>query len=291
MEPKLPEVIRDPGELQRRLKVFKKEGKTIGLVPTMGALHYGHLSLAIAAKNDCDVTVVSVFVNPIQFAPNEDYDQYPRTLDADLELLSQIGVDFVFAPDPQQMYPRGFSTGVHVGGPLTEVLEGSFRPTHFDGVATVVLKLFQVSMADVAYFGQKDFQQLAVVKHMVHDLNVPIEIIGCPIIREQDGLAMSSRNKYLDKKQRKDALVLYESLTQAEYLIHSGQRNVEVIKATIRSLIEAVPDTKIDYICVADPETLREMETVAGNVVVLLAVRFGQTRLIDNMVIEPAPKN
>lgn len=291
MDFKLPEVIRDPAELQRRLKELKNDGKTIGLVPTMGALHYGHLSLAIASKNDCDVTVVSVFVNPIQFAPNEDYDKYPRTLDADLELLGHVGVDFVFAPEAGQMYPRGFSSGVHVGGPLTEVLEGKFRPTHFDGVATVVLKLFNVSMADVAYFGQKDFQQLSVVKHMVRDLNIPITIIGCPIVRERDGLAMSSRNKYLDEKQRKDALVLYESLAQAEHLIHTGERSADLIKAEIRALIESVPDTTIDYVCIADPETLREMETVAGNVVVLLAVRFGQTRLIDNMVIEPAPRN
>ena len=285
---KLPEVIRDPKELQTRLAALRQQGKTIGLVPTMGALHLGHVSLAIAAKEDCDVSVVSVFVNPKQFAPNEDYDQYPRTLDADLELLSHVGTDFVFAPSPAEMYPRRFDASVHIGG-VTKRLEGEFRPTHFDGVATVVLKLFLITGANVAFFGQKDFQQVAVIRQMVRDLNVPIEIISCPIIREKDGLAMSSRNKYLDPKERKNALVLYEALGQAEFMIHSGTRNAEAVRAELRRLIEAVPDAKVDYISIADPETLLEVENIAGNVVVLLAVRIGQTRLIDNMVIEPAP--
>ena len=244
----VPEVINDPAILAEKLAAVRKSGKTVGLVPTMGALHLGHLSLVLASKGACDVTVVSIFVNPTQFAPNEDYAEYPRTLDADLEMLEMIkGVDFVFAPSPEAMYPRGFDANVHIGG-VTKRLEGAFRPIHFDGVATVVLKLFHITGADRAYFGQKDFQQAAVIKKMVRDLNVPIDIEVCPIVREKDGLAMSSRNRYLSPEERKNALVLYEALGQAEFRIHSGERDAEAIRTELRKMIEAVPDATVDYV-------------------------------------------
>ena len=281
------EIITDPAELQRRCGALKQSGRSIGLVPTMGALHPGHLSLVLTSKSECDATVVSIFVNPTQFAPNEDYDQYPRTLEADLELLRQIeGVDLVFAPKPEAMYPRGFDASVHVGG-LTGVFEGAFRPTHFDGVTTVVSKLMNASRADRAYFGQKDFQQAAVIRKMVRDLNMPVEVVVCPIIREPDGLAMSSRNRYLTGNRRKEALVLYEALGQAEYRIVSGERDADVIRDEMRRMIERIPDTKIDYIAICDPDSLAELSNIAGNVVILLAVRFGEVRLIDNLLVQP----
>ena len=281
-----PVLITDPEEMRRRLNELRKEGKTVGLVPTMGALHYGHLSLAIAAKNETDVSVVSIFVNPTQFAPGEDFDKYPRTLDADLELLSQLGIDFVFAPSASAMYPAGFDASVHVGG-VAKILEGECRPTHFDGVATVVLKLFNIVGPNIAYFGQKDFQQVAVVKKMVADLNVPVEIDMRPIIREKSGLAMSSRNQYLSAEERGQALVLSKALDKAEEAIRSGVRDVAALYDEMKRVIETAPSAKIDYIYVADPDTLLEMERVAGNVVILLAVRVGATRLIDNRIVEP----
>ena len=282
-----PEIITNPAALQERIGALRAENKSIGLVPTMGALHYGHLSLVLASKEENDVTVVSIFVNPTQFAPGEDYEKYPRTLPDDIEKLAEIGgADIVFAPSPEAMYPKGFDANVHVGG-VTAVLEGKFRPTHFDGVATVVLKLFNLTRADRAYFGQKDFQQIAVVKKMVDDLNVPIKIVSCPIIRESDGIAMSSRNRYLSKKERQDALVLSRSLTEAEKQIAAGVRDTAVICADIRQKIEQIEGASVDYVVVADPDTLTEMERVAGNVVILLAARIGSTRLIDNRVITP----
>ena len=281
-----PVLITDPEEMRRRLNELRKEGKTGGLVPTMGALHYGHLSLAIAAKNETDVSVVSIFVNPTQFAPGEDFDKYPRTLDADLELLSQLGIDFVFAPAAAARFPAGFDANVHIGG-VAKILEGECRPTHFDGVATVVLKLFNIVGPNIAYFGQKDFQQVAVVKKMVADFNVPVEIDMRPIIREKSGLAMSSRNQYLSAEERGQALVLSKALDKAEELIRSGVRNVAALYDEMKRVIDTAPRAKIDYIYVADPDTLLEMERVAGNVVILLAVRVGATRLIDNRIVEP----
>ncbi|MBO7680491.1 MAG: pantoate--beta-alanine ligase [Thermoguttaceae bacterium] len=282
-----PEIITNPAALQERVSALRAESKSIGLVPTMGALHYGHLSLVLASKEDNDVTVISIFVNPTQFAPGEEYEKYPRTLPDDIEKLAEIGgADIVFAPSPEAMYPKGFDANVHVGG-VTEVLEGKFRPTHFDGVATVVLKLFHLTRADRAYFGQKDFQQIAVVKKMAADLNVPIKIVSCPIIREPDGIAMSSRNRYLSKQERQDALVLSRSLMEAEKQIAEGERDAAVICADIRRKIEQIEGASVDYVVVADPDTLAEMERVAGNVVILLAARIGSTRLIDNRVIAP----
>ena len=284
-----PERIVDPKEMTRRVEELRRSGKRIGLVPTMGALHLGHMSLAIAAKNECDVVVVSDFVNPTQFAPGEDYEKYPRTLDADLELLSQIEADFLFAPKPSDMYPKGFDVSVHVGG-VTAMLEGEFRPTHFDGVAVVVLKLFNITRADVAYFGQKDYQQARVVAKMIDDLNLPTQIEIMPIIREPDGLAMSSRNRYLSPKEREEATALNRALEKAEKLIQSGERDAAILYDAMREVIEAQPDAKIDYLRIADPGSLEELERVAGNVVILLAVRIGATRLIDNRIVKPAPK-
>lgn len=283
-EPK-PYVITDPAVMSAKIDELHRQGKKIGLVPTMGALHLGHLSLAIAAKNECDVVVVSDFVNPTQFAPGEDYEKYPRTLDQDCDLLSKIGVDYVFAPAPLDMYPRGFNATVHVGG-VSKLLEGKCRPTHFDGVCLVVLKLFNITRADVAYFGQKDYQQVQVVRKMVEDLNVPVMIDMRPIIRERDGLAMSSRNQYLSDEERKEALVLNKALEKAEELIKGGERDSEVVYDAMRAIISTAKDAVIDYMHVGDPKTLLEMERVSGNVVVLLAVRVGATRLIDNRIIE-----
>ena len=280
-----PYLVVDPREMSERVDALRRQGKKIGLVPTMGALHLGHLSLAIAAKNECDVTIVSDFVNPTQFAPNEDFDKYPRTLDADIDLLSKIGTDFIFAPSPEAMYPRGFDATVSVGG-VSQLLEGRFRPTHFNGVCLVVLKLFNITRADIAYFGQKDYQQVQVVKKMVEDLNVPIEIEMLPIIRERDGLAMSSRNRYLSDDERKEALVLSKALDSAEELIKGGERESAVVYDAMRKIIETAKDATIDYMHIGDPKTLVEMERISGNVVVLLAVRVGATRLIDNRLIE-----
>lgn len=279
-----PYLVTDVAEMSARIDELRSQGKKIGLVPTMGALHLGHLSLAIAAKNECDVTVVSDFVNPKQFAPGEDYDQYPRALDADITLLSQVGSDFIFAPSPAAMYPRGFNANVHVGG-VSEILEGAFRPTHFDGVCTVVLKLFNITRAEVAYFGQKDYQQVAVVKKMASDLNLQTQIVMRPTIRERDGLAISSRNQYLSADEREQALVLSKSLSKAEELIHAGERDASVVLDEMRAIIKTAPSAQIDYLHIGDPDTLLEMERIAGNVVVLVAVRIGTTRLIDNKLV------
>ncbi len=252
----------------------------------MGALHFGHLSLVLASKEENDVTVVSIFVNPKQFGPNEDFEKYPRMLERDLDSLTQVGADIAFVPSASDMYPAGYEAGVHVGQ-VTEMLEGAFRPTHFDGVTTVVLKLFMAALPDRAYFGQKDYQQVAVISKMVRDLNIPVEIVPCPIVREKDGLALSSRNQYLSPEERRNALVLHKALLRAEDLIHAGTRDADDLKKELTEMIEAVPDSHIDYIAVANPLSLIELDRIAGNVVILLAVRIGKTRLIDNMIIRP----
>ena len=280
-----PEVINNPRVLSERLGALRREGKTIGLVPTMGALHEGHLSLVRRSKSLCDVTVVSIFVNPTQFAPGEDYEKYPRVLDADLACLESVGgVDFVLAPAPADMYPEGFDAHVHIGG-VTRRLEGEFRPTHFDGVALVVLKLFNISRADTAFFGQKDYQQAAVIQKMVRDLNLSVKIRVCPIVREEDGLAMSSRNKYLSPGERKEAPVLKRALDLARKMIADGATDPAQVKHEMRTLIGSAPSAAIDYSSIADPDTLEELDAVEGSAVVLLAVRIGTTRLIDNMIL------
>lgn len=262
-----------------------RAGRRIGLVPTMGALHEGHLSLVRAARAQCDATVVSIFVNPTQFGPNEDFHRYPRPLQADLELLKAIGSPEVFAPMVEEMYPPGFDSSIHIGR-VTGSFEGRLRPTHFDGVATVVLKLFLASGADVAFFGQKDYQQACVVRKMVAELDVPIEIVVCPIVRESDGLAMSSRNRYLTPSQRAQAVVLSQSLDQAERMVReSKDLDIDSIRSAIEQTIRSAPEAEIDYAALADPVTLEELSVLQTEMVALLAVRFGTTRLLDNRVL------
>ncbi len=257
---------------------------TLGLVPTMGYLHEGHLSLVRASKRDNVRTAATIFVNPTQFAPNEDLARYPRDEARDLALLEAEGVDVVFAPSPDEMYAMGHSTYVTVAG-LTDRLEGASRPTHFRGVTTVVLKLLNITQPDRAYFGRKDAQQLAVVRRMVRDLDVPVEIVGMPIVREPDGLAMSSRNVNLTPEQRRAALVLSKSLHLAASLFHSGQRDADEIRASMQSLIAAESLAVVDYISVVDADSLDELTSVDRPALVSLAVRFDTIRLIDNTTL------
>jgi pantoate--beta-alanine ligase len=281
-----PKTIHTVAQLREELACVRREGKRIGLVPTMGALHEGHLSLVRASKAECGCTVVSIFVNPTQFGPNEDFSKYPRTLDADLKRLGQCGADFAFVPANDEVYPPGCATLVEVGA-IAEPLEGQCRPGHFRGVATVVLKLFNMVQPDVAYFGQKDFQQTAVIRRMVADLNVPITISVCPTVREPDGLAMSSRNRYLSPAARQRALVLSKSLQAAVKAIAEGQRDAGRIISQMRTLIETTDDARIDYIALVDPNTLQPVEQITGPTLAALAVKIENTRLIDNCLLDP----
>lgn len=280
---KVMKVLKNTAELKSFVHEARETGKSIGLVPTMGYLHEGHLSLMKKAREENDVVIVSDFVNPIQFGPNEDYDAYPRDLERDVELAKSAGVDVVFAPSVEEMYPSQFSTFVEVEG-LTKHLCGAQRPGHFRGVCTVVMKLFHLSRADRAYFGKKDIQQLMILRRMVEDMNMNIEIIGMPIIREEDGLAKSSRNKYLTETQRKDALVLSRALKKAEKLIDEGERRSARLYEEMKVLVESVP-CEIDYLKIVDRDTLEETDSVENPSVIALAVRFGTTRLIDNMTV------
>jgi pantoate--beta-alanine ligase len=250
----------------------------------MGYLHEGHLSLVRASRHENAHTVVSIFVNPTQFAPNEDLARYPRDEAHDLSLLEAEGVDIVFAPDAGEIYPEGFSTYVVVEG-LTQPLEGASRPTHFRGVTTVVAKLFNIVAPDRAYFGQKDAQQLAVIRRMVADLNLPVEIVAMPIVREPDGLAMSSRNVYLSPEERKAAHVLCLAISLAERMFDDAVRDASSIRDSMQKLIASEPLANIDYISIADAATLEEMDTIGRDALVSLAVRFGGTRLIDNTLL------
>jgi pantoate--beta-alanine ligase len=257
---------------------------TFGLVPTMGALHAGHASLIERARRECDQIGVSIFVNPAQFSPGEDFQKYPRTLKADLEALERLGVDLVWTPTVETMYVPGFQTWITVEE-IAAPLEGHDRPGHFRGVATVVAKLLNCFRPDRAYFGQKDAQQAAVLKRLIMDLNFPVEIVVCPTVREEDGLAMSSRNAYLDPKEREAAVVLYRALAAAKAKFDSGERDAEVLRAIMRSVIRSEPLADGQYVSVADPETLRELQKVEGGGLLSLAVRIGKTRLIDNFLI------
>ncbi|MEN6371283.1 MAG: pantoate--beta-alanine ligase [Armatimonadota bacterium] len=278
------EVAKRIEDLRRIIPAAKKEGRTVGLVPTMGALHAGHLSLIKNSKDHGDFTVVSVFVNPTQFGPNEDFERYPRPIEADIEKCREAGVDVVFTPTVDAMYPEGFDTYVNVGG-VTGILEGAARPGHFRGVATVVLKLFTAVEPTRAYFGMKDYQQLKVLQKMVRDLNVNVEIVPVPIFREPDGLAMSSRNAYLKPDERQAALVLYRALNAAKEAVLHGTKDSTGIYRAASDIIEAEPLAKIDYVAVIDPETLEAIEKMDDKVLVALAVRIGSVRLIDNMLI------
>jgi len=267
------------------VKMLKKEGKTIGFVPTMGYLHDGHLSLVKAAKKHTDVVVMSVFVNPAQFGPNEDFDKYPRDSKRDEAMAAQAGVDVIFCPQASEMYPEGYSTYVIVEG-LSRVMCGASRPEHFRGVTTVVAKLFGIVKPDIAYFGQKDAQQAAIIKKMASDLNMDTEIKMMPIVREPDGLAMSSRNLYLSDAQKRNASILYQALKRAESLVSAGERKVFVIKEDMKKMIVQKPAAKIDYVAIVNPSDLKELEIITKDALVALAVNFGKTRLIDNIIIK-----
>lgn len=258
---------------------------SVGLVPTMGYLHEGHLSLTRRAKAECRQVVVSIFVNPTQFAPTDDLSTYPRDLERDLRLLESVGVDLVWTPMPEVMYPPGFQTWIEVQE-MTRPLEGSVRPGHFRGVTTVVAKLFNAVQPTRAYFGQKDAQQAAVIRQMTRDLNFPIEIIVCPIIREADGLAMSSRNVYLDMEQRKAAAVLFRALTAAKDEFEKGERDAEKLRRKMKEVIDGEPLAQMQYVSCADYDTVQELEKVTGKTLLSMAVFLGKTRLIDNFVLE-----
>lgn len=257
----------------------------VGFVPTMGYLHEGHLSLVRRARQECKSVVVSIFVNPTQFGPKEDLANYPRDLERDLRLLEPLGVDLVWAPTTEVMYPPGFQTWVEVEG-LTRPLEGAARPGHFRGVTTVVAKLFNAVQPQVAYFGQKDAQQAVVIRRMTQDLNFPIEIVVCPTVREADGLAMSSRNVYLDPSQRQAATVLYRALSAARAAYDGGERQAERLRQIMRQVLASEPLAQVQYVSCADYETLEELEQVRGKALLSLAVFIGKTRLIDNFVLE-----
>jgi len=263
---------------------LQREGVTIGLVPTMGALHAGHRSLIRAARLACDAVAVSIFVNPLQFGPLEDFDRYPRPLAQDLGLCRSAGVDAVFVPRAQEMYPADFETAVSVQR-LTRRYEGLSRPGHFGGVTTVVTKLLNIVRPDKAYFGQKDYQQAVVVGRLVEDLNVDTEIVVRPTVREPDGLAFSSRNRHLSPEERKAATVLYRALSEGRELIRAGERSVKKVEAAMNRIIWAEPLARLDYLAVADLITLDEVRSVRGRVVLLLAVWIGETRLIDNLIV------
>ncbi len=272
-------------EVRDIVKEWKQQGLSVGLVPTMGYLHEGHLSLMERAIKENDRVVVSIFVNPMQFGPTEDLASYPRDLDRDAALCEKIGVSMIFHPEPSEMYADDFCSYVDMSG-LTEELCGKSRPVHFRGVQTVVSKLFHILPANRAYFGQKDAQQLAIIRRMVRDLKFDIEIIGCPIIREEDGLAKSSRNTYLNTKERNAALILNKSLTKAKNLIASGERSAKQIKDCIQETIITEPLAKADYIEVVNFDTIKPLEKLNGNVLVAIAVFIGKTRLIDNFILE-----
>jgi len=258
--------------------------KRLGFVPTMGALHEGHLSLVRAARAQSDAVAASIFVNPTQFGPNEDFAKYPRSLDRDCELLKKEGVDFLFAPSVEEMYPAGAITYVTVEG-MSDKLCGKSRPGHFRGVTTVVSKLFNIVGSDVAFFGQKDAAQLAIIRRMVRDQNLPVEIVGCPIVREPDGLAMSSRNAYLDPQQRKSALVLSRALKEVERRFVGGECSADQLVSAGRAVFASEPGARLDYLEIVDPNTLDPIATIAGPALVAVAGFAGTTRLIDNVVL------
>ena len=281
-----PVVVTDIAPLRAAVAEARRRGRTIGLVPTMGALHAGHLRLIAAARTQTDFVVVSIFVNPAQFGPNEDLGRYPRPLERDLELCDEAGVDLVFHPQPATVYPPGYRTYVEVTG-LQDVLCGASRPGHFRGVATVVLKLFNMVQPDRAFFGQKDAQQVRIIQQMVRDLNVPVEVCVCPIVREADGLALSSRNAYLEAGERGRAAVLHRTLTEAQRRIEAGERDAAAIRRIMKEQLAAVPGAVLDYVAVVDADTLEEVSAIvaARPVLLAVAVKFGGTRLIDNVLI------
>ncbi len=276
-----PQVIRSIADLRQVITAARRAGQRVGVVPTMGALHPGHLSLVAAAESECDLVVVTIFVNPTQFGPHEDFQKYPRTLEADLKLLAAHRVDVVFTPAVEDMYPPGAATMVEVAG-AAERWEGACRPGHFRGVATIVLKLFNLTQPDVSYFGRKDLQQTLVVRQMVRDLDVPVEVRVCPTIRESDGLAMSSRNAYLSADDRRAALVLSRALFRGAELVRGGERDASRVLAAMQALVASEPRVKLEYLAIVDPVTMAEVGQIDTLAYAIVAARVGTTRLIDN---------
>jgi pantoate--beta-alanine ligase len=280
------EIIRIPKVMQETSRKFLREGKTIGFVPTMGALHEGHLSLIRRARQDNHIAVVSIFVNPIQFGPSEDFESYPRDIEGDIEKLKKEDVDTIFMPDVSSMYPEGFSTYVEVVG-ISDRLCGAFRPGHFRGVATVVTKLLNIVKPKILYLGQKDYQQSVIIKRLIKDLDIDVDVVICPTIREKDGLAMSSRNLYLDNEQRKAARIIYQCLIEASEIIKSGIKDGAYLKNFMFKKLKEEPlVSTIDYAGVYDPDTLVEMNEIKKEVLLAVALRIGNTRLIDNILLE-----
>lgn len=278
-------IVSTINEVRTQVKEWKKQGLSIGFVPTMGYLHEGHASLMKRAKEECDKVVASIFVNPMQFGVNEDLDSYPRDLEADAKLCESIGVDLIFHPEVEEMYAEGFCSFVDMNG-LTKELCGKSRPIHFRGVCTVVNKLFNIVTPDKAFFGQKDAQQLAVIRRMVKDLNMDIEVVGCPIIREEDGLAKSSRNTYLNEEERKAALILSQTIRLGEQMVKAGVTDVKELVNAMKENISKEPLAKIDYVEAVSMDTIEKIDKVEGNVLVAMAVYIGKTRLIDNFIVE-----
>jgi pantoate--beta-alanine ligase len=279
------EIIRAITWMKQVSREARAQNRVIGLVPTMGALHQGHFSLVRAAKSECSPVVVSIFVNPKQFGPSEDFQKYPRSFETDRAALENLGVDYLFAPTPEEMYPPGFCTVVAVGG-LSDKLEGRSRPGHFHGVTTVVLKLFEIVQPSFAYFGRKDAQQARIIRQMALDLNLDTQIAVCPILREPDGLALSSRNVYLQGDDRRAATALHRSLDAVRREVAAGQRDVLRLLAALRHVLDAEPGVALDYAEIVDAETLEPVVSLRGNCLILLAAKLGKTRLIDNALVE-----
>lgn len=283
------QTIENKAALRRAVSDARRSGQTIGFVPTMGFLHQGHLSLMRRAREENDFVVVSIFVNPTQFGPNEDLETYPKDIQRDMALMIEEKVDLAYLPSTDQLYPDGYTTYVEVEGPMTRTLCGRSRPVHFRGVTTIVSKLFHLVMPHKAYFGQKDAQQVAVIKQMTRDLDFDVQIVACPTVREADGLAMSSRNAYLSPRHRKDAAVISSSLFEAKALVEGGEYHAAALIRHISGRILGVPDAAIDYIAVVDAETLTDLETLRGKTLIAVAVKMNDTRLIDNIQIEVTP--
>ncbi len=283
--PIAPQVVTTIPALRNTIRAARSAGKRIGVVPTMGALHRGHVSLIEAARKESDFTVVTIFVNPTQFGPNEDFRKYPRPIERDLEMCAGAGADLVFTPEPEEVYPNPFFTKVHLKG-ISEVLEGASRPGHFDGVATIVLKLFNMVQPDAAFFGQKDFQQQLLIRRMVKELDLPLEIRVCPTVREPDGLALSSRNVYLSPEERVSSLALNRALRHAETRLRGGEMKLGKIRREMEEMLSGTANVKPDYATIVDPETIAELERPQKLQVAVVAARVGNTRLIDNLPIE-----
>ena len=279
------EVVKEKARIREIVEEARAAGRIVGLVPTMGYFHEGHLELMRRARAECDLVVVSLFVNPTQFGPGEDLQAYPRDFDRDRSMAESVGLDYIFNPEPSEMYPQGFSTHVEVEG-LSDILCGAIRPGHFRGVATVVAKLFNIVPAQRVYFGQKDAQQLAVIKRMAADLDFALEVVAVPTVREEDGLAMSSRNIYLTGRDRDDALVLARALRTAAGMIEAGERDVSEISEAMQGVFDALPSVNLEYIAICDTIYLQPLEELHGEVLIAVAARVGKARLIDNMVFE-----